>query len=70
MGGKELMSTHWIMKSTNLCLSIVSAWKLVIKKEMSYPYIPKIVNRSLKTPPRVISEESAHAQGQACVSRR
>jgi len=26
-----------MMKSTSLCLSIVSAWKLVMRKEISYP---------------------------------
>lgn len=28
-------SMNWMMKSTSLCLSISSVWKLVIKKEMS-----------------------------------
>lgn len=27
-----------MMKSTNLCFSMVSEWKLVIKKLMSYPF--------------------------------
>jgi hypothetical protein len=27
--------TRWMMKSTSLCLSIVSEWLFVIKKEMS-----------------------------------
>lgn len=28
-------SMNWMMKSTNLCFSISSVWKLVIRKEMS-----------------------------------
>jgi hypothetical protein len=29
-----------MMKSTSLCLSIVSPWKFVIKNEISYPFNP------------------------------
>lgn len=28
-------TTYWMIKSTSLCLSIVSEWKLVIKNEIS-----------------------------------
>jgi hypothetical protein len=31
-------SMNWMMKSTNLCLSISSVWVFVIRKEISYPY--------------------------------
>jgi hypothetical protein len=32
-------SINWMMKSTNLCFNMSSVWKLVIRKEMSYPYV-------------------------------